>query len=62
MSFGATVAATDAKLKADSPKEWGDQWTWLALDSESKMILSYHIGARNAVNAYTFVKDLRETY
>lgn len=24
------------------PAEWGDQWVWLALDSESKMILSYH--------------------
>jgi len=46
------------RLRNGSPKTWGDQWTWLALDSESKMILSYHIGARNTVNAFAFVKDL----
>jgi hypothetical protein len=42
----------------DSPAGWGDQWVWLALDSDTKMILSYHIGARNTVNAYDFVRDL----
>lgn len=42
-----------------SPADWGDQWTWLALDSESKMILSHYIG-RNTVSAYYFVHDLRE--
>ena len=46
------------KLRSKSPEGWGDQWTWLALDSESKMILSYRIGARNTVNAFAFVKDL----
>jgi hypothetical protein len=38
------------RVKANSPTEWGDQWTWLALDSESKMILSYHVGDRNTVD------------
>ena len=48
------------KVTADSPEGWGDQWTWLALDSDSKMILSYHIGGRNTINAYKFVHDLSE--
>jgi len=47
-------------VRPSSPAEWGDKWVWLALDSDSKMILSYHIGARNTVNAYQFVKDLGE--
>lgn len=45
-------------VTVDSPADWGDAWTWLALDSESKMILSYHIGPRNTVSAYEFVHDL----
>lgn len=44
----------------DSPAGWGDQWVWLALDSESKMILSFHIGARSTANAYAFVRDLSQ--
>jgi len=40
------------------PSEWGDQWTWLAIDSDTKLIISHHIGARNTVNAYKFVHDL----
>lgn len=47
-------------VTVDSPSNWGDQWTWLALDSDSKMILSYHIGPRNTVSAYKFVRDLSE--
>ncbi len=47
-------------VRPDSPAEWGDQWVWLALDSDSKMILSYHIGARNTLNAYQFVHDLSQ--
>lgn len=42
----------------DSPREWGDQWIWLAIDSETKLILAHFIGARNTVSAYQFVHDL----
>jgi hypothetical protein len=28
-------------VQADSPREWGDCYTWLALNSETKLILSY---------------------
>ena len=48
------------RLRSNHPEGWGDQWTWLALDSESKMILSYRVGDRNTVNAFAFVKDLSE--
>lgn len=37
----------------------GDVWTWTALDSDSKMILSYLIGDRDANYAHAFMLDLR---
>jgi IS1 family transposase len=54
------VGAHGKNVTIDSPADWGDAWTWLALDSDSKMILSYHIGPRNTVSAYKFVHDLSE--
>ncbi len=54
------VGCHGKNVSVDSPAEWGDQWTWLALDSDSKMILPYYIGPRNTVSAYKFVRDLSE--
>lgn len=54
------VGCHGKRVTIDSPADWGDAWTWLALDSESKMILSCHIGPRNTVSAYKFVRDLSE--
>ena len=38
----------------------GDQYTWVALDRNTKLVLSYRIGKRSATNAYHFVRDLAE--
>jgi IS1 family transposase len=54
------VGAHGKNVTVDSPADWGDAWTWLALDSESKMILSHYIGPRNTVSAFNFVRDLSE--
>jgi len=53
------VGAHEKRLRSDSPKEWGSVWTWLALDSETKLIISHHIGERNADSAWDFMRDLR---
>ncbi|MBI3048060.1 MAG: IS1/IS6 family transposase [Acidobacteria bacterium] len=42
----------------DNPAERGDQYVWIALDSETKAVLSYYIGKRDAVSAYEFIGDL----
>jgi len=42
-----------------APAGAGDVWTWTALDSESKMILSYRIGNRDGVTALDLMDDLR---
>ena len=54
------VHTKQAHLDPDAPKEWGDTYTWLALDSETKLILSYHVGKRDGASAVEFVRDLSE--
>jgi IS1 family transposase len=46
------------RLLPGDPQEWGDQYLWLALDSEAKLILSWRIGKRDHLNAYEFIEDL----
>ncbi len=36
----------------------GDVWTWTALDSNSKLIISYFVGLRNAECANMFMQDV----
>lgn len=42
------------------PKEWGDCYVWMAIDAESKMVLSYLVGKRTAACARDFIRDLSE--
>ena len=52
------VQKKQKRLKADDPDEQGDQYLWVALDSESKLVMTYHVGKRDGLNAYTFITDL----
>jgi IS1 family transposase len=36
----------------------GDTWTWIALDSKTKLIPCFHVGKRDATDAYQFINDL----
>ncbi|PYX04742.1 MAG: IS1 family transposase [Acidobacteria bacterium] len=45
-----------AHLKTNS--EVGDTWTWVAIDANTKLIPCWHVGKRNAVDAYKFINDL----
>jgi len=36
----------------------GDSWTWLAIDAQSKMILSHHVGQRDEDSCRTFLQRL----
>lgn len=51
-----------AKAKNVRPERiadgWGDIWTWTALDADSKLCISYCVGARDAKTAYDFMEDL----
>lgn len=41
-----------------APPEAGDVWTWTALESHSKLILSWMVGGRDAGYATEFLRDL----
>ncbi|BCK77152.1 hypothetical protein AA0242T_2186 [Acetobacter aceti NRIC 0242] len=41
-----------------TPEGAGDTWTWIAIDADSKMILSYLVGGRDAEYAMWFMDDL----
>lgn len=36
----------------------GSIWTWTAIDRDSKLIVSYYIGSREAEGAYEFIHDV----
>lgn len=36
----------------------GDTWTWVGIDADSKLVVSWHIGARDSHVAEAFVRDL----
>src|SRR5581483_11529585 len=44
---------------SDDPVQVGDQYVYLAMDSVSKLIISYRIGKRNLANTTAFIRDLR---
>ncbi|HWA24498.1 MAG TPA: IS1 family transposase [Lacunisphaera sp.] len=42
----------------DNPENYGDAWTFVALDPESKLVPCYHVGKRDWEDTNTFVHDL----
>jgi IS1 family transposase len=43
---------------AQKAKGAGDVWTWVAIDADSKLAISYKIGGRDSAWAYAFMEDL----
>jgi len=41
-----------------APEQAGDVWTWTALDADSKLIVSYMVGGRDAGYANEFMQDV----
>jgi IS1 family transposase len=46
-SFTYAKQKNVARAKA-APTEAGDTWTWTALDSETKLVVSYRVGGRDS--------------
>ena len=44
----------------DDRRRLGDQWTFVAIDPETKLIPSYRVGKRTRENAVAFMTDLSE--
>ncbi len=43
-----------------APEAAGDTWTWTAIEAETKLIISWLVGARDAEYALAFIDDLRQ--
>ena len=54
------IGAKQQSVRAEKADEWGDVWTWVALDADSKLVPSWMIGPRDLGSAYTFMRDLAE--
>lgn len=49
----------NVKTAKDAPEGAGDVWTWTAIDADTKLIVSYLVGGRDAEYAMEFMDDLR---
>jgi len=49
----------NVKTATAAPEFAGDTWTWTAIDSDSKLIVSYMVGGRDSGYAIEFMDDLR---
>ena len=52
---GAKHKNTTPEKRADG---WGDVWTWVAIDPDTKLVPSYHVGPRDLREATAFMQDL----
>jgi IS1 family transposase len=58
-SFIAAKAKNVPTAKA-APDSAGSVWTWTAIDADTKLIISYMVGGREAETANFFIDDLRQ--
>jgi IS1 family transposase len=45
-------------VKQDDPAEFGDQWVYVAIDADTKLVPSYFVGKRSSENTQVFIHDL----
>ena len=53
------IGMRQKNLKPDSPPQYGDCYTWIALDADRRAVVSYRVGKRYLEDAKAFVADLR---
>jgi IS1 family transposase len=49
----------NVKFAKAAPEAAGDVWTWTAIDADSKLIVSWHVGDRSAYTGTSFMGDLK---
>lgn len=53
------VGAKEKNVSEDMKAEgWGDVWTWVAMDSDTKLVPCWFVGTRDGGAAYHFIHDL----
>ena len=54
------VAKKQKRVKADDPSEYGDQFVFVAMDPDTKLIPSFRVGKRTPETTWEFVNDVRQ--
>ena len=55
----ANVKKINRARAINPPKRAGDVWTWVAIDRDSKLVLSWRIGDRTLDTALEFMEDIQ---
>lgn len=50
--------AKNVPMARNAPPSAGDVWTWMAIDADTKLVPTWHIGQRDGYIAEIFVRDL----
>ena len=50
----------NVEMAKAAPEGAGDTWTWTAIDADSKLVMSWLVGPRDAGSAFTMMSDLAE--
>ena len=50
--------ARNVETAKAAPQDAGDIWTWMAIDADTKLIPSFHVGKRDGDAAMEFITDL----
>lgn len=53
------VQKKQARVTEKDPAEHGDAYLYVALDANTKLAISFHVGKRDGENTEAFIKDLR---
>ena len=53
------VGAKKANVKPEHNSDYGDAWTFVCIDADTKLVPSWYVGQRDADDAYTVLSDLR---
>src|SRR5262245_17542897 len=56
----AFCSAKERHVPADRQDDpnYGDVWTWVAIDAETKLVPTWHVGDRSVEDCYMFMSDL----
>jgi IS1 family transposase len=54
------VGKKDKHVRVDDPEEFGNQWVFVAMDEETKLVPTYMVGKRTRDTTYAFLLDLQK--
>jgi IS1 family transposase len=52
------IGAKQKHVKPGHPIDYGDVWTWTAIDADTKLVPSWYVGGRTTTDALEFMRDV----